>query len=74
MSLRQGNRLEDIVTLGDWVSSSTFQNNRRREHLTHVDFTNVVLDPSATTILLTDIVDMQTDESDEELHDAAEFT
>lgn len=42
-ALRAGIDLDDIVTLGNWSSSTVFEQHYRREHLTDVDFTNTVL-------------------------------
>lgn len=43
LALRSGVPLDDIVTLGNWASSSVFEQHYRREHLSLVDFTNTVL-------------------------------
>ncbi|KAG0732125.1 hypothetical protein G6F57_015500 [Rhizopus arrhizus] len=42
-ALRAGIDLDDIITLGDWSSSTVFEQHYRREHLTNVDFTSTVL-------------------------------
>ncbi|KAG1300413.1 hypothetical protein G6F64_012724 [Rhizopus arrhizus] len=42
-ALRAGIDLDDIITLGNWSSSTVFEQHYRREHLTNVDFTNTVL-------------------------------
>jgi hypothetical protein len=60
LALKSGIPKEDIITLGNWVSSSTFENHYRREHLSDYDFTNT---------LITEL-DMDSDGSKEEFFDA----
>ncbi|KAG1051914.1 hypothetical protein G6F43_005914 [Rhizopus delemar] len=43
VALRAGIDLDDIVILGNWSSSTVFEQHHRREHLTDIDFTNTVL-------------------------------
>ncbi|KAI8991147.1 hypothetical protein BDF20DRAFT_903970 [Mycotypha africana] len=43
LALQAGIPKEDIVTMGNWASSSTFENHYRREHLSTFDFTNTFL-------------------------------
>ncbi|KAG2205687.1 hypothetical protein INT47_008044 [Mucor saturninus] len=33
-----------VVTMGNWASSSTFENHCRREHLSEFDFTNTLIE------------------------------
>ncbi|KAI7861528.1 hypothetical protein BDF14DRAFT_1887087 [Spinellus fusiger] len=49
-ALAQGIALDDIVTLGNWTSSTTFHNHYKRQHMTTVDFTSAVLSGSSTTL------------------------
>ncbi|KAI9017919.1 hypothetical protein CLU79DRAFT_706340, partial [Phycomyces nitens] len=34
---------EDVVTMGNWSTSSTFENNYRQEHLSLFDFTSTLI-------------------------------
>ncbi|KAG2192103.1 hypothetical protein INT47_005717 [Mucor saturninus] len=43
LALQSGIPKEDIVTMGNWASSTTFENHYRREHLSSFDFTNTLL-------------------------------
>ncbi|KAI8879775.1 hypothetical protein K501DRAFT_139820, partial [Backusella circina FSU 941] len=43
LALRAHISLDDIQTLGNWTTSTTFQQHYRGEHLSQVDFTNTVL-------------------------------
>ncbi|KAG2228466.1 hypothetical protein INT48_008777 [Thamnidium elegans] len=43
LALQVGIPKEDIVTLGNWTSSTTFENHYRREHLSQFDFTNSLI-------------------------------
>ncbi|KAL7311792.1 hypothetical protein PS15m_009512 [Mucor circinelloides] len=42
-ALDQGVPLQDIVTLGNWVSADTFRNHFQRNHMAQIDFTSTVL-------------------------------
>ncbi|CEG72517.1 hypothetical protein RMATCC62417_08065 [Rhizopus microsporus] len=42
IALQRGLPVDDIQTLGNWATSTTFHNHYRREHLSIVDFTNSV--------------------------------
>ncbi|KAG2190858.1 hypothetical protein INT47_001454, partial [Mucor saturninus] len=41
--LQSGIPKDDIVTMGNWASSSTFENHYHREHLSSFDFTNTLI-------------------------------
>lgn len=56
LALRSGIALDDIVTLGNWQSSTTFDQFYRREHLSLVDFTNSVLQPHSIPLSADDLV------------------
>ncbi|KAG2214757.1 hypothetical protein INT45_001353 [Circinella minor] len=43
LALQSGIPKDDIVTMGNWASSSTFENHYRREHLSSFDFTNTLI-------------------------------
>ncbi|KAI9018760.1 hypothetical protein CLU79DRAFT_705420 [Phycomyces nitens] len=43
LALQSGIPKEDIVTMGNWASSTTFENHYRREHLSRFDFTNTLI-------------------------------
>lgn len=43
LALQSGIPKEDIITMGNWASSSTFENHYRREHLATFDFTNTLV-------------------------------
>ncbi|KAG1525821.1 hypothetical protein G6F51_014350 [Rhizopus arrhizus] len=43
MALHHGIPLDDIVTLGNWSSSTTFHNHYRRQHMSMVDFSRALL-------------------------------
>ncbi|KAG2228546.1 hypothetical protein INT48_000313 [Thamnidium elegans] len=43
LALQVGIPKEDIVTLGNWTSSTTFENHYRREHLSQFDSTNSLI-------------------------------
>jgi hypothetical protein len=43
LALESGIPKEDIITMGNWVSSTTFENHYRREHLSTFDFTNTLI-------------------------------
>ncbi|KAI7873164.1 uncharacterized protein EV154DRAFT_570337 [Mucor mucedo] len=43
LALQSGIPKEDIVTMGNWASSSTFENHYRREQLSEFDFTNTLI-------------------------------
>ncbi|KAI9483323.1 MAG: hypothetical protein EXX96DRAFT_476876, partial [Benjaminiella poitrasii] len=43
LDLHAGIPKDDIVTMGNWASSTTFENFYRREHLSLFDFTNTLL-------------------------------
>ncbi|KAG1156093.1 hypothetical protein G6F37_007931 [Rhizopus arrhizus] len=42
-ALDQGVSMEDIVTMGNWAQSTTFQNHYQRNHMAQVNFTTTVL-------------------------------
>src|SRR6478735_9679626 len=42
-ALDQGVPMEDIVTMGNWAQSTTFQNHYQRNHMAQVNFTITVL-------------------------------
>ncbi|KAG0752082.1 hypothetical protein G6F24_013815 [Rhizopus arrhizus] len=42
-ALDQGVPMEDIVTMGNWAQSTTFQNHYQRNHMAQVNFTTTVL-------------------------------
>jgi hypothetical protein len=43
LALQAGIPKDDIVTMGNWSSSTTFENHYRREHLPNFDFTNTLI-------------------------------
>ncbi|KAI7870896.1 uncharacterized protein EV154DRAFT_581079 [Mucor mucedo] len=43
LALQSGIPKDNIVTMGIWASSSTFENHCRREHLSSFDFTNTLI-------------------------------
>ncbi|KAG1617878.1 hypothetical protein G6F44_013031 [Rhizopus delemar] len=43
LALSSGIPKEDVVTMGNWTNSSTFENHYRREHLSLFDFTNTLI-------------------------------
>ncbi|ORE12700.1 hypothetical protein BCV71DRAFT_160373, partial [Rhizopus microsporus] len=43
LALRHDFPKEDIVTLGNWTNSSTFENHYRREHMSCFNFTQILL-------------------------------
>jgi hypothetical protein len=43
LALQSGIHKDDIVTMGNWASSTTFENYYRREHLSSIDFTNTLI-------------------------------
>ena len=43
IALHHGIPLDDIVTLGNWSSSTTFHNHYRRQHMSMVDFSRALL-------------------------------
>ncbi|KAI9469121.1 MAG: hypothetical protein EXX96DRAFT_492231, partial [Benjaminiella poitrasii] len=43
LALRAGIPKDDIVTMDNWASSTTFENFHRREHLSHFHFTSTLL-------------------------------
>jgi hypothetical protein len=43
LALQSGIPKEDIITMGNWASSTTFENHYRREHLSTFDFTNTLI-------------------------------
>ncbi|KAI9338902.1 hypothetical protein BD770DRAFT_306759, partial [Pilaira anomala] len=43
LALQVGIPKDDIVTLGNWASSLTFEQHYRREHLSQFDFTNSLI-------------------------------
>ncbi|KAG1456001.1 hypothetical protein G6F46_007803 [Rhizopus delemar] len=45
LALQAGIPKEDIVTMGNWSSSQTFEHHYRREHLSTFDFTNTLVPP-----------------------------
>ncbi|KAI8974980.1 hypothetical protein BDB01DRAFT_728593, partial [Pilobolus umbonatus] len=47
LALQLGIPKEDIITMGNWAASTTFEHPYRREHLSTFDFTNTLL-PSAS--------------------------
>ncbi|KAG1136528.1 hypothetical protein G6F37_012175 [Rhizopus arrhizus] len=42
-TLNQGVSMEDIVTMGNWTRSTTFQNHYQRNHMAQVNFTTTAL-------------------------------
>ncbi|RCH96867.1 hypothetical protein CU097_013479 [Rhizopus azygosporus] len=50
---------DDIVTMGNWPSSTGFENHYRREHLSQFDFSNTLID-----------IDNATDGDDDQFFDA----
>lgn len=61
LALASGIPKEDVVTMGNWTNSITFENHYRREHLSNFDFTNT----------LVEILDQnQDDDSEDIFHDA----
>ncbi|KAI7880026.1 uncharacterized protein EV154DRAFT_568565 [Mucor mucedo] len=44
LALQYGMPKEHIVTMGNWASSSTFENHFRREHLSEFDFNSTLID------------------------------
>ncbi|EIE78258.1 hypothetical protein RO3G_02962 [Rhizopus delemar RA 99-880] len=42
-ALQAGIPLDDVVTMGNWTSSKTFESHYRREHLATFDFTNTLV-------------------------------
>ncbi|KAI8878850.1 hypothetical protein K501DRAFT_297400 [Backusella circina FSU 941] len=64
LALQAGIPKADIVTLGNWSNLSTFENNYRREHPSHFDFTNTLIT----------LNDEQTNQDDDDtFHDAEDF-
>ncbi|ORE13128.1 hypothetical protein BCV71DRAFT_159613, partial [Rhizopus microsporus] len=47
LTLRCGVPKEDIVTLGNWTNSSTFENHYRREHTSCLNFTQILISTSS---------------------------
>ncbi|KAI8058853.1 hypothetical protein BDF21DRAFT_430126 [Thamnidium elegans] len=43
LALQSGIPKDDIVTIGNWSSSTIFEQHYRREHLSHFDFTNILI-------------------------------
>ncbi|KAG2234670.1 hypothetical protein INT48_005822 [Thamnidium elegans] len=43
LALQSGIPKDDIVTMGNWSSSTIFEQHYRREHLSHFDFTNILI-------------------------------
>ncbi|KAI8880158.1 hypothetical protein K501DRAFT_141891, partial [Backusella circina FSU 941] len=43
LALAAGIPKEDVVTMGNWSNSQTFENHYRREHLSLFDFTNTLI-------------------------------
>jgi hypothetical protein len=43
LALQVGIPKDDIVTMGNWASSTTFENHYRREHLSQFDFTKSLI-------------------------------
>ncbi|KAG1178037.1 hypothetical protein G6F36_010725 [Rhizopus arrhizus] len=43
LALRLGIPEDDVITMGNWASSSTFEHHYRREHLSNFGFTNTLL-------------------------------
>ena len=66
LPLQSGIPKEDIVTMGNWSSSSTFENHYHREHLSTFDFTN-------TLITSGDLLDDDSND-DEVSYDATDHT
>jgi hypothetical protein len=48
LALQSGIPKEDVVTMGNWTSSKTFEDHYRREHLSMFDFTNTLIISSDT--------------------------
>jgi hypothetical protein len=55
-ALAQGVSLDDILSLGNWASSSTFQDRYQRNQMANVNFTSTVL-PAPATEKLSDAMD-----------------
>ncbi|KAI9300158.1 hypothetical protein BJ944DRAFT_151964, partial [Cunninghamella echinulata] len=43
LALQAGIPKEDIITMGNWASSKTFENHYRREHLSLFGFTDTLV-------------------------------
>ncbi|KAL0098313.1 hypothetical protein J3Q64DRAFT_1694698 [Phycomyces blakesleeanus] len=52
LALKRDMSLDNIVTLGNWSSHKVFQQHYNRNHILSADFTNVVLRPLASILVL----------------------
>lgn len=43
LAVQQGIPKDDVVTMGHWANSSTYEKHYRREHLSFFDFTNTLI-------------------------------
>ncbi|KAG1228129.1 hypothetical protein G6F68_006457 [Rhizopus microsporus] len=67
LTLRCGVPKEDIVTLGNWTNSSTFENHYRREHTSCLNFTQILISTSSSTSTQDEQIDINMDDQEEDI-------
>ncbi|CAO3685656.1 hypothetical protein G6F70_008584 [Rhizopus microsporus] len=67
LALRHDFPKEDIVTLGNWTNSSTFENHYRREHMSCFNFTQILLSTSSLTSTQDEQIDVDMDDQEEDI-------
>ncbi|CEJ04049.1 hypothetical protein RMCBS344292_18019 [Rhizopus microsporus] len=67
LTLRRGVPKEDIITLGNWTNSSTFENHYRQEHMPCFNFTQILLSTSSSTSTQDEPIDVDMDEQEEDI-------
>ncbi|ORE03777.1 hypothetical protein BCV72DRAFT_212592, partial [Rhizopus microsporus var. microsporus] len=70
LALRRDVPKEDIVTLGNWTNSSTFENHYRREHMSCFNFTQILLSTNASISTEDERVDFDMYDQEDTFFDA----
>ncbi|PHZ08769.1 uncharacterized protein RHIMIDRAFT_241280 [Rhizopus microsporus ATCC 52813] len=66
LALPRGISKEDIVALGNWTNSSTFENHYRREHMSCFNFTQILLSTDSSASTEEKRVDFDMDDQEED--------